>query len=422
MRALWTDKAPDVQAVAAHLEAAAKSATAPLQFESRPLGNADTKVLHQAALLRVRGQLKEAHTELDRILAQEVRAVDDLVRTANLMVERLREWYALHAPEATRMVADSERLATLVAEKGERGIVMAHLDAARAAQSSLGTDLDPADLRVLQSFAAALASVHNTWHQLELRIADLMKEVAPNLATVVGPVLGARMIAQAGSVARLASWPSGTIQTLGAETALFRHIKEGTLPPKHGLLFQHPLVHVAPQWQRGPVARLLALACTTAARADAFTKNDLSALLRAQVDEGLARIRKERARPPQRAPRPIGRGPPRAWPARPGPPRREASGGQPFAPRAGFSAGEPRRSPPAAGRWSGPPRDDRGPPRDDRGPRRDGPSRSGGFAPRGPGRGPPPSAGGSGWKPKRKTPGAFRRENKPARPPGRGDE
>jgi nucleolar protein 56 len=305
-----------------------------------------------------------------------------------------------------------------VAEHGGRDAVMKVLDQAQTAQTSLGTDLQPEDMAVLQGFAAALAAVHQSWKALEARVAVLMEQVAPNVASVVGPVLGARLIALSGGLTRLATWPSGTVQLLGAETALFRHLKEGSKSPKHGILFQHPTVHQAPPWQRGPTARALALAAATGAKADAFTKNDLRPFLAAQLKADMERIVKRKPAPrapfnprfakPARGPsygrdRDAPRGPPRSFPPRDAPrgegPRRDDRG----PPQGGF------RGPPRSDAPRGPPRDDRGPPRDGPRPpfRRDGP-------------GGPSSGAGKPWK--RKPQGAFRSDNKPARPPGSGSK
>ncbi|HEX2066474.1 MAG TPA: hypothetical protein VHI93_06650, partial [Candidatus Thermoplasmatota archaeon] len=177
-RPVWFEKGSDVAAIADHLEAAAKAAQAPLRFEPATLPpGVDPGLLHQAALTVARRRLSASNTEADRILAQEVRAIDDLVRTANLLVERLREWYALHAPEATRLVTDAQQLATLVAEHGGRDAVMKALDQAAVAQSSLGADLAPEDLAVLQGFAGALSAVHASWHALEARVGVAMEQV-----------------------------------------------------------------------------------------------------------------------------------------------------------------------------------------------------------------------------------------------------
>src|SRR4029453_7365969 len=79
-----------------------------------------------------------------------------------------------------------------------------------------------------------------------------------------------RLISKAGSLRRLAFSSASTIQILGAEKALFRALKSGARPPKHGLLFQHPMVHSAPKWQRGKIARAVASKVAIAARIDLY--------------------------------------------------------------------------------------------------------------------------------------------------------
>lgn len=313
-RPLWIDAGTDPHAIADWLEAEAQAGApgpggpatgtaASATLTTRPLPSAtDRTLLHQAAILRIRRQLTERHGEADRIIAQEVAAIDDLVRSANLLVERLREWYGLHAPEAVRLAPDAEKLTRLVAEHGERGAVLAALDHAEVAAASVGSDLPEADMVVLRSFAEALRNVQAAWRGIEERVRQGMEALAPNLVAVTGPVVGARLMSLAGGLSRLATMPASTVQLLGAETALFRHLKEGTKPPKHGVLFQHPLVHLAPPWQRGAIARMLALRAVQAARADALTKNDARATLQAEIDQDLARIRQ------RTKPRPAGKG------------------------------------------------------------------------------------------------------------------
>ena len=97
-----------------------------------------------------------------------------------------------------------------------------------------------------------------------------MKEEAPNISAILGTAVGARVLAHAGSLKRLATMPASTIQILGAEKALFRSLKTGANPPKHGILFQHATVHAAPRWQRGKIARAVAAKAAIAARVDVF--------------------------------------------------------------------------------------------------------------------------------------------------------
>ena len=97
-----------------------------------------------------------------------------------------------------------------------------------------------------------------------------MEIVAPNISGILGAAVGARILARAGSLKKLAFMPASTIQVLGAEKALFRSLKTGSQPPKHGLLFQHALVHAAPRWQRGKIARAISTKAAIAARVDVY--------------------------------------------------------------------------------------------------------------------------------------------------------
>jgi nucleolar protein 56 len=229
-------------------------------------------------------------------LGQAVRAHDDLVSTNNLLSERLREWYGLHFPELENVLG-GDAYVKAIAEIGARKDVLSSL---KLEMDSIGSEIEAEDLDSLRTLASALKVSMDSRAKLEEYIELRMKDVAPNIGAITGPVLGARLIMQAGSLRRLASMPSGTIQLLGAEKAMFRHLKEGSRPPKHGILFQHPMVHVAPPWQRGAIARALASKLCLAARADAYSHNDISGILKEQLDKRMAEIKKQHASPPRR--------------------------------------------------------------------------------------------------------------------------
>ena len=97
-----------------------------------------------------------------------------------------------------------------------------------------------------------------------------MKEELPVFVSVAGAILGAKILAQAGSKKRLAFLPASTIQLLGAEKALFNHLKKKGLCPKHGHLFNHPLIQKLPKQKRGKAARVLAGKLAIAAKMDYF--------------------------------------------------------------------------------------------------------------------------------------------------------
>jgi nucleolar protein 56 len=231
-------------------------------------------------------------------LGQAVRAHDDLVSTNNLLSERLREWYGLHFPELENVLG-GDVYVKAIADIGARKDVLSSLN---LDMDSIGSEIEPEDLASVRTLASALKESMESRTRLEKYIELRMKEVAPNISAVAGPVLGARLIMQAGSLRRLASMPSGTIQLLGAEKAMFRHLKEGSRPPKHGILFQHPMVHVAPPWQRGPIARALASKLCLAARADTYSHNDISGILKEQLEKRMAEIKKQHGSPSRRGP------------------------------------------------------------------------------------------------------------------------
>jgi nucleolar protein 56 len=125
-----------------------------------------------------------------------------------------------------------------------------------------------------------------------------MEEVARNIKVMVGSLLGARLIAMAGSLRNLAMRPASTIQVLGAEKALFRSLKTGARPPKHGLIFQAAILHDAKRWQRGKIARALAGKLSIAARADAFGGRYIGERLKADLDRRIAEIKEKYKEPP----------------------------------------------------------------------------------------------------------------------------
>ncbi|MEM3880837.1 MAG: C/D box methylation guide ribonucleoprotein complex aNOP56 subunit, partial [Candidatus Bathyarchaeia archaeon] len=169
---------------------------------------------------------------------------------------------------------------------------------AKAAGASMGADMAEQDLAEVQSLSTEVLSMYKLRDDLESYIDRTMEEVAPNTRALAGALLGARLIAIAGSLQNLAMRPASTIQVLGAEKALFRSLKTGARPPKHGLIFQHALLHDAKRWQRGKIARVLAGKLTIAARADAFGGKYVGDALKADIEKRLAEIREKYKEPP----------------------------------------------------------------------------------------------------------------------------
>lgn len=279
-------------------------------------------LLHEASLMVAREESRQAAGEKDRFAAQAVRAVDDVDVALNTLVERVREWYGLHYPEALVSFTDPRKLISALAKDPHREAV-----SGGRAKDSIGVEFSSEGLATLQGFAAGLEAMYRERERLERLLEKEMPLVAPALSRVVGPMVAARLVSQAGSLERLAALPASTVQTLGAETALFSHLKEGTKPPKHGVLFQNGLVNTAPWWQRGRMARILAAGASLAARLDHFGNRDPAAVdaILLRIDQQTRRVKAEAKSP--RAPKEFRKGPPQKFAARKGPPPKFASRG-----------------------------------------------------------------------------------------------
>ena len=201
-----------------------------------------------------------------RPILQAIRAIDDVTEQINALSERLHEWYGLHFPELNDYAKD-ERYAELIANHGQREEILKALE---LRLESVGAELMDEDITVIQEFATAVFSLYETKERLDGYVQRRMQEYAPNLTHLVSANLGARLISLAGGLGRLTKLPSSTVQLLGAEKAMFLHLRSGKAPPKHGIIFQYPAIHRAPYWQRGKVARTLAGKALIAAKVDFY--------------------------------------------------------------------------------------------------------------------------------------------------------
>ena len=119
-----------------------------------------------------------------------------------------------------------------------------------------------------------------------------MQETAPNLTNIAGYLLGARLLSIAGSLPKLASMPSSTVQVIGANNALFKHLKGKAPSPKHGVIFRHPLINSAPRKLRGKIARAVASKISLAARYDCYS-GEIKGNLPNELEKKVAYIRRQ---------------------------------------------------------------------------------------------------------------------------------
>ena len=274
--------------------------------------NAFKDFVHEVALSLSRKKLREAAEKRDLMAAQSINAIDDLNKSINLMVTRLREWYSVHFPELDALVSDHRVYASLVNKLGLRdNYTVEKLSSfnfnslqiekiVSAANASIGAEIAEFDIKSLKHFANIMNQMYNLREELEKYIDKTMDEVAPNIKALVGPLIGARLISLAGGLNQLAKLPASTIQVLGAEKALFRALRTGSRPPKHGIIFQCPEIHSAPKWQRGKIARALAGKLTIAARIDAFSGTYFADELKEDLNKRIEEIKRIYSVPPQR--------------------------------------------------------------------------------------------------------------------------
>lgn len=271
--------------------------------------------VHNVSIELAKMKVKTTVERRDLLVAQAVQTVDDLDKSLNIFMSRVREWFGLHYPELDRLLDKHETYARLVVNLGTRenftaenlekeGLPKAKSQKiAKVAAASMGADLSGEDLNQIQDMSRSVLELYGVRQSLEKYVDSVMEEVAPNTRTIGGSLLGARLLALAGGLLNLAKLPASTIQVLGAEKALFRSLKTKARPPKHGIIFQHPLIHDGKRWQRGKIARALAGKLAIAARVDAFSGKYAGDELKANLEKRIEEIRKRYEKPPPPSPK-----------------------------------------------------------------------------------------------------------------------
>jgi nucleolar protein 56 len=241
----------------------------PLRWEqARECGAAADRAGYLALLREVTSLLAERKIQAwyargDALLIQKVRMLEDLDRAANMVTERFQEWdRALHPGlrDGPREAAPRRALEQARGRaEGARASVISSVDGLALARAAL-----------VQEVSAGAG------------------EILPNCTALVGGLVAARLLSAAGSLDALARLPAASLQVLGARAALFAHLRTGSPPPKHGILYQHHRVHNAPRGRRGRVARTLAARLAIAARLDRYRGTQDEEFL-AQADEAVRR-------------------------------------------------------------------------------------------------------------------------------------
>lgn len=248
-----------------------------------------------------RYKLKFSPDKIDTMIVQAVSLLDDLDKELNNYVMRCREWYGWHFPEMGKIVTDNLAFVRTVQIMGMRTnaattdmseVLPEEVEekVKEAAEISMGTEISEQDITNISHLCEQVTEITEYRAQLYDYLKSRMNAIAPNLTVLVGELVGARLIAHAGSLMNLAKHPASTVQILGAEKALFRALKTKHDTPKYGLIYHAQLVGQAGTKLKGKVSRMLAAKASLATRVDALGEDvtsDLGAEHRAKLESRL---------------------------------------------------------------------------------------------------------------------------------------
>jgi nucleolar protein 56 len=254
-----------------------------------------------------RNKLKFDTNRQDKPIINTIAVVDGLDKNINTFAMRVREWYGWHFPELAKIVTDNivyAKLAKLIAIRDEFdfdnkmeavstvcGSEEISEEIRKAAMHTMGQDMENLDMKNIHHFADQVVKLADMRAHLQQYLKSKMDVVAPNLTSLIGETVGARLISHAGSLTNLAKYPASTIQILGAEKALFRALKAKGNTPKYGLIFHSTFIGRAQPQSKGRISRYLANKCSLASRidcfADATSVGVFGAHMRDQVEERL---------------------------------------------------------------------------------------------------------------------------------------
>lgn len=259
----------------------------------------DNQELRKRLIERAKSGIAEAYSNEEHALMQAINAWLELNKSYNLACERLGEWFGIYAPEL-RLGSPTAvaRLAIAMAEdKVDAERVREAVGTEKADETierlgrGMGRKMNGDEAKAVKGFADYALKAGAAMEVLEAYLKESSNRIMPNLTFLTDEKIAAEMLSKAGSLEKLATMPASTVQLLGAEKALFKHIKYGSAPPKYGILFKLPDVTAAPREIKGRIARIYATKLTIALKADYFSKRFIAEQLRKDLDAAIKRIR-----------------------------------------------------------------------------------------------------------------------------------
>ncbi|OIO62051.1 hypothetical protein AUJ83_03665 [Candidatus Woesearchaeota archaeon CG1_02_33_12] len=246
------------------------------------------QLMRKAGITITRNKIKNS-VKSDTLVIQAISNIDELDRVANTLVKRLREWYELYLPEFSKQLRNNEKFVELIL-KNKKSELLKEINI--SSKKSMGANLAEADIKPIEELAKRISSLYDLRESQSDYLELIIKKTYPNMYAITGSQIGAKLISFAGSFERLAKFPASTIQLLGAEEALFRHLKTGAKSPKYGILHEHPLVTQARASERGKVARALGDKISIAVKVDFFKGKFIGEKLRNDLEKKFIKKKK----------------------------------------------------------------------------------------------------------------------------------
>ena len=257
--------------------------------------------LREKAFAETKKEIASRYSNEEFALMQAINAYLETIKSYNLLYERLAEWYGIYYPEVK--VSSQDMLADLAVVLNSRGSISKDeikrivKDERRSAEifekanATIGREMNENEMKTLVKFAQLSKNMKETLDGLDDYIKRASNSIMPNVTYLTDEKIAAELLSKAGSLERLATMPASTIQLLGAEKALFKHLKFGSKPPKYGILFKLQQVAGARRELRGRIARVYATKISIASRADAFSKRFIAKELKESLDRSIGKMR-----------------------------------------------------------------------------------------------------------------------------------
>lgn len=237
-----------------------------LQFISKLKEKKYFALFREQDLVLTTKAVREAVNQ-DVLLSHAVKNMEELDKSASLLIKRLREWYELYLPEFSRSTQNHEAFVHIILEKSKKQLAE---ELNLNEEDSMGAPLAKEDVNEMMLLAQLLDNTYKLRERHLVYLDLILKRYTPNMHVLCGTTITAKLLERAGGLKKIALLPSSTVQLLGAEKALFRHLTQGSRSPKHGLIHEHPLIQKARKQDRGKVARALAERISMASRLDYF--------------------------------------------------------------------------------------------------------------------------------------------------------